>query len=76
MEKNSILYYQGGGLDIALSPENSNLREFYNVDNSYIVINALLMPGISNEKARLIEEGKKIAPSMFQHMDELVKVYN
>lgn len=75
LEKNSILYYQGGGPDIALSPENSNLREFYNVENSYIVINALLMPGISNEKARLIEEGKKVAPSMFQHMDELVKVY-
>lgn len=75
LEKNSILYYQGGGSGIALSPENSNLREFYDVDNSYIVINALLMPGISNEKARLIEEGKKVTPSIFMHMDELVNVY-
>lgn len=75
LEKNSILYYQGGGPDIALSPENSNLREFYDVDNSYIAINALLMPGISNEKARLIEEGKKVTTSIFMHMDELVNVY-
>lgn len=74
-EKDSILYYQGGGADIVLSPEKQNLREFYNVDNSYVAINALLMPGISNEKARLVEEGRKVGLSMFKHMDELVKVY-
>ena len=75
LEKNSILYYQGGRENIVLSPENQNLREFYNVGDAYIVINALLMPGISNEKARLKEEGKKVDLSIFKHMDELVKVY-
>lgn len=74
-EKDSILYYQGGGEDIVLCSENENLKEFYNVDNSYLVINALLMPGIGNENARLKEEGKKVSITMFKHMDELIKVY-
>lgn len=74
-EKDSILYYQGGGTDIVLSTEKQNLREFYNMDNSYIVLNALLMPGISNEKVRLIEEGKKTGISIFRYMDELVEIY-
>lgn len=75
LEKDSLLYYQGGGANIKLSPEKQNLRKFYNVGNSYIVINALLMPGISNEKARLKEEGKRVSLSMFEHMDELVEIY-
>ena len=75
LEKDSILYYQGGGENISLSPNQQHLREFYNVDNSYIVINALLMPGISNEKARLKEEKRKVSLSVFKYMDELVKVY-
>ncbi len=74
-EKDSLLYYQGGGRNIALNQENHNLREFYNVDNSYIVINALLMPGISNERARLKVEGKRVDPILFEHMDELIEVY-
>lgn len=75
LEKDSILYFQGGGEDIVLSPERNSLREFYSVSNSYIVVNALLMPGISNEKARLKEEGKKVDLSMFDCMDELVEIY-
>lgn len=75
LEKDSILYYQGGGANIELSPANESLREFYNIQNSYIVINALLMPGISNESVRLKEERKKVNISIFKHMDELLKVY-
>ncbi len=75
LEKDSLLYYQGGGSSINLNSKSQNLREFYNVDNSYIVINALLMPGISNEKARLKEERKRVAFSIFEHMDELVEIY-
>lgn len=74
-EKDSILYYQGGGDGIVLDTENQDLREFYNVHNSYLVINALLMPGISNEKARLKEERKSVKLNIFKHMDELLKVY-
>lgn len=75
LEKDSILYYQGGGEDIILNSERQNLREFYNIKNSYIVINTLLMPGISNEKARLIKEKKEVNSSMLKYMDELLEVY-
>ena len=75
LEKDSILYYQGGGADITLSTSNQKLREFYHVNNPYIVINTLLMPGISNEKARLTEERKKVDLTVFHCMDELINVY-
>lgn len=75
LEKDSILYYQGGGRKISLSSENQNLRDFYDVDDSYIVINAMLMPGLSNERARLQKENRKVDPVIFNHMDELIKVY-
>ena len=75
LEKDSLMYYQGGGADITLSIEKQNLREFYVVDNSYIVLNALLMPGISNERARLKEEGKRVDLVMFEHIEELIAVY-
>lgn len=75
LEKDSLLYYQGGGRDIELSPERQNLRAFYDVDNSYLVINALLMPGISNEKARLAKEGKQVSLAVFECMEELLEVY-
>ena len=75
LEKDSLLYYQGGGRNIELSPEQQNLRAFYDVGNSYLVINALLMPGISNEKARLAEEGKQVSLAVFECMEELLKVY-
>lgn len=75
LEKDSILYYQGGGANVTLTLENQNLREFYDVDNSYMVINALLMPGVSNERVRLKEEGRQVALVMFEHMDEMIAVY-
>ncbi len=75
LEKDSLLYYQGGGSIIKLSPERQNLRAFYDVGNSYLVINALLMPGISNEKARLAEEGRRISLAVFECMEELLEVY-
>ena len=75
LEKDSVLYYQGGGKNITLSSEKQNLREFYNVNNSYIVINAMLMPGISNERARLQAEERKVDLVIFNHMDELIEVY-
>ena len=53
MEKNSLMYYQGGGENIKLSSADQYLRKFYSIDNSYIVLNALLMPGVSNERVRL-----------------------
>lgn len=75
LEKDSLLYYQGGGKNVILSAEDRDLREFYDVDNSYIVINALLMPGLSNERARLKEERRHIDPVIFEHLDELIEVY-
>lgn len=75
LEKDSILYYQGGGRYVALSFEKQYLREFYNVYDSYIVINSLLMPGISNEQARLCEEKRQVALVIFDHMDELIEIY-
>lgn len=75
LEKDSLLYYQGGGRNITLSPEDRSLREFYDVDYSYIVINALLMPGLSNERARLKEEKRRVDLVIFEHMDELIEVY-
>lgn len=74
-EKDSIMYYQGGGRDVKLSSAGQNLREFYDAKDSYMVINALLMPGVSNEKVRLMDEKRKFDPVMLEHMDELLEVY-
>ena len=74
-EKDSIMYYQGGGADVKLSSAEQELREFYDAKDSYMVINALLMPGVSNEKARLVDEKRKFDPVMLEHMDELLEVY-
>jgi len=74
-EKDSLLYYQGGGAEIELSAEQQNLRAFYDVANSYLVINALLMPGVSNERARLKEEERQVSLVVFEHMEELLEVY-
>ena len=60
MEKNSLMYYQGGGENIKLSSADQYLRKFYSIDNSYIVLNALLMPGVSNERVRLKYEKKQL----------------
>lgn len=75
LEKDSILYYQWGGEKITLSNERQDLREFYDINNSYIVFNALLMPGISNERTRLLEEGKQITLIIFEYMEEVIEVY-
>lgn len=74
-EKDCIMYYQGGGKNVRLSAENQFLRGFYDAADSYMVMNALLMPGISNERARLKDEKKKFAFAIIEHMDELIKVY-
>lgn len=74
-EKDSIMYYQGGGTDVKLPAAGQNLREFYDAKNSYMVMNALLMPGAGNEKVRLMDEKKKFDPVMLEHMDELLEVY-
>lgn len=76
MEKNSLMYYQGGGENIKLLSTDQNLRKFYDINNSYIVLNALLMPGINNERARLKYEKKRVDISaMLECIDELLKVY-
>ena len=74
LEKDSLLYYQGGGRNIELSPGQQYLRAFYDVGNSYLVINALLMPGISNEEARLAEESKQVSLAVFECMEESMTV--
>ena len=76
MEKNSLMYYQGGGENIKLSSADQYLRKFYSIDNSYIVLNALLMPGVSNERVRLKYEKKQLDISaMLEQIDELLRVY-
>lgn len=75
LEKDSLMYYQGGGINVALNPERQSLREFYDVEDSYTVFNALLMPGSSNERARLVEEGKSVSLAIFEYPEELIAVY-
>lgn len=74
-EKNSILYYQGGGDKVILTEAEEKLREFYNISDAYQMLNALLMPGISNEIARMKDEGRNFYPDILENMDELVNVY-
>ncbi len=74
-EKDSIMFYQGGGRNVRLPSREQALRDFYNADNAYMVINTLLMPGIENEKARMINEEKKFDLILLEHMDELIKIY-
>lgn len=69
------MYYQGGGENIELASTEENLRAFYNAENAYMVLNTLLMPGASNERARLKEENKKFDVIMLDYMDELITVY-
>ena len=73
-EKDSIMFYQGGGRNVRLPSREQALRDFYNADNAYMVINTLLMPGIENEKARMINEEKKFDLILLEHMDELIKI--
>lgn len=75
LEKDSILFYQGGGKRVKLSSDDQGLREFYDAKDPYMVMNALLMPGISNERARLVGEKKRFDPVMLDHMEELIEVY-
>lgn len=76
-QRRKRLYHvlSGGRKNVRLSAENQHLRGFYDAADSYMVMNALLMPGISNERARLKNEKKKFAFVMIEHMDELIKVY-
>ena len=74
-EKNSILYYQGGCDKVILAEAEEKLRGFYNISDAYQMINALLMPGINNEIARIKDEKRRFNPDILENMDELINVY-
>lgn len=74
-EQNALLYYQGGINEIHLDASEAHLKEFYAYEKAYQIMNALLMPGMENEIARMLNEGRKFEMSILDHMDELLKVY-
>lgn len=74
-ELNSLCYYKGVVEQIILSEIEPNLKDFYEIENAYEVLNMLLYPGISNEKVRMIDEKRKISLKMLDNMSEILKIY-
>lgn len=74
-EKNALLYYQGGVDAIHLDTTETHLKDFYAYGEAYQIMNALLMPGLKNEMARLVSEDRKFELNILDHMDELIRVY-
>lgn len=74
-EKNALLYYQGGINEIHLDASEAHLKDFYAYEKAYQIMNALLMPGMENEIARMVNEGREFELSILDHIDELLRVY-
>ena len=74
-EIRSLLYYQGAVENIALKPNELNLKAFYSVDNAYEAINMLMFDDIESEKVRLYKEKRRISPDILDHVPELLDVY-
>lgn len=74
-EKRSLLYYQGAGDKIQLESWEADLKDFYQINNSYETINMLLFPGIDNEISRLMTEEREIDSLILDFLPELLKVY-
>ena len=74
-EINSILFYQGAVNNISLPEEKKDRLEFYQVNNAYELLNVLLFPGFENEKARFMEENRKVDMVLLDHISELVDIY-
>lgn len=73
-EKNSLLFYQGSIDRIVLEPFEKYLRNFYNISNSYEMLNVLLYPGIENEKTR-VSECRLLNIQILNFMPELLMTY-
>lgn len=74
-EKNSILFYQNSINSILLDGMDKQSKELYQIPAAYEVINALLFPGITNEKVRIQDEERCLNPKILEYMPELMKVY-
>ena len=72
-EIDALLFYQGSIENISNNTVQ-RMKSFYAIDQAYNVLNALLYPGIGDEKAR-IAEGKKLNQELVLHMPELLKIY-
>lgn len=74
-EINSLLYYQGTTQNIRLNYNQERLRDFYHHNTAYTMMNTLLFPDFENEKIRFIEENRSVNLCLFDHFEELLKVY-
>lgn len=68
----SLRFYQG---NTDLCDKNEPLKEFYSTPQAYRTVNALMYPGIKNEKTRVLAEKKKLSPHLLYDILEVVKVY-
>lgn len=74
----AVRLYEG---DIRIRDEEGNLvnrqlfDSFYGDKNAYRTLNALLFPGISNEKSRIQREGKQLNPIFLEKIDKTIDIY-
>lgn len=74
----AVRLYEG---DIRIRDEEGNLVDrqlfdsFYGDKNAYRTLNALLFPGISNEKSRIQREGKQLNPIFLEKIDKTIDLY-
>lgn len=74
----AVRLYEG---DIRVRDEEGNLvgrqssDPFYGDKNAYRTLNALLFPGISNEKSRIQREGKQLNLIFLEKIDETIDLY-
>lgn len=72
----SILFYQNASLTSEELKMKRGAEKFYEVSNAYEGINMLLFPGVENERTRLIDEFRNVAPALLDYIDELLGVYD
>lgn len=73
-EKRSIMFYQGSVGNIVVDKESKHLKDFFEIQNAYEVLNTLLFPGIENEKNR-VKEGRFLNTKLLEYMSEVLRVY-
>ncbi len=74
----AVRLYEG---DVRVRDEEGNLvgrqslDPFYGDKNAYRTLNALLFPGILNEKSRIQREGKQLNPVFLEKINETIDLY-
>lgn len=78
VEIDSLRFYEG---DTRMRDTNGYLKaikssdEFWGDQRAYRTLNALLFPGIYNEKERIKEEGNKLNPIVVENIEDSINIY-